>query len=194
MRIKNRLLKIRLVMFVVTLLAVVLLAISYQAGRTSAAQTANPMVLAQVLDVDCPFSAPDIGSTFAKVQDIGAFNVQSADSLIEITFNSRLSAGSMTGNGIIFELRVDDLPSTYGRARALLRNEDLLDRGNQVSMTGIFNALAPGEHTLSLWAYTTNSGSATDVQTDPGCFHADHAVVKEFLPFGTIALPVQLAQ
>lgn len=187
---------VRLSIFVVGSLALALVAASYQAGRTNAAPTVNPTVLAQVVDVSCPATgSADIGSTFAKVQDIDTFNVQSADSLIEITFNGRLFADTMTGNGINFELRVDDLASTYGRARAVLRSDELLnDGGIQASMTGIFDALAPGEHTLSLWAFATNSGTATGVQTDPGCFSTDHAVIKEFLPFGTIALPIQLAQ
>jgi hypothetical protein len=192
---KNRNVTIRLGLLITTLLTLFLLAIGYQAGRTNAAPTARPAVVAQVLDVNCPFSGANIGSDFSKVLDIDTFTVQSSESLIEITFNGRIDADSMTGNGVRFELRVDDSPSPYGRARAIFRSDESTNSGGiQASITGIFDALAPGEHTLSLWALATNNGTATGVRTDPGCFSTDHAVVKEFLPFGTIALPVQLAE
>lgn len=109
------------------------------------------------------------------MQEIDTFNVQSAESLIEVTFNGRLDVDSMTGNAVRFELRGDETGN---------------DGGIHATMTGIFTGLSPGTHTLSLWAQVTNSGTATGVRADPGCFGADHAVVKEYLPFGTIALPL----
>jgi hypothetical protein len=114
---------------------------------------------------------------------------------VEITFNGRIEADSMTGNGVTFELRVDDAPSPLGRARAVFRSDEIVNAGGvQASITAVYDNLDAGTHTLSLWALATNGGSATGVQADPGCFSTDHAVVKEFLPFGSIALPLILTE
>jgi hypothetical protein len=59
--------------------------------------------------------------------------------------------------------------------------------------SAVYENLAAGNHPLSLWAQATNFGSATGVQVDPGCFHSDHIVVKEFLPFGSIAVPLVIS-
>jgi hypothetical protein len=120
--------------------------------------------------------------------------VLSPESLVEITFNGRIEANSMTGNAVRYELRVDDDASPLGRARALLRSNEAGGPGVQASMTAVYENLDAGEHTLSVWAQATNSGSATGVQVDPGCYSSDHAVVKEFLPFGSIAIPLVLSE
>lgn len=159
------------------------------ATQANAAPTMRPNVRAQVLDVTC--DSGNVGSTFAKVLDIDTFDVQSADSLLEITFEGRIDVDSMTGNGVRFELRVDDMPSSYGRARAVVRSDESSNAGGvHASFTGIFDSLAPGEHTLSIWAEATNGGTATGVRVDPGCFSTDHVIVQEFLPFGVLALPL----
>ena len=67
--------------------------LSFQAGRSSAAPSVKPAVIAQVLNVNCPSADVNIGSTYTKIQDIDVFTVQSTDSLVEITFNGRLHAG-----------------------------------------------------------------------------------------------------
>lgn len=161
---------------------------SHHTTQASAVPTMRPNVRAQVLDVQC--GSGNVGSSFAKVLDIDTFDVQSADSLLEITFEGRIDVDSMTGNGVRFELRVDDAPSPYGLARALVRSDEVGNAGGiHASFTGMFDSLAEGEHTLSLWAQATNNGTATGVRVDPGCFSTDHVVIKEYLPFGTLALP-----
>lgn len=112
-----------------------------------------------------------------KVGDIGSFMKAAADSTIELTFNARLSASS--GTGVRFELRVDDTPTTQGRARAALRaNEIGPALGRPASITAVFPALAAGPHMVSLWAVGVN-GNATQVFADIGCWQSDHVVVRE---------------
>ena len=166
----------------------------YQAAATSAAPSVSPAVSAQVLSVTCPDNFPDIGTGYAKVTDIDTFTALSSESLVEITVNTRLYAATMTGNAVRFEVRVDDAASPLGRSRALLRSIETGTGGVPVSMTAVFDNLDAGEHTLSLYAQATNFGTATDVGVDPGCFGADHAVVNEFLPFGSIAIPLVLSE
>lgn len=194
MNIPKRKRALRMVVLVIALCIVAGGWFSYQAGRTSAAPSVSPAVTAQVLEVDCP-SSVTVGSTYSKVQDIGDFSTQSPESLVEITFNARLLARTMTGNGVRFEIRVDDQPSPIGRARAVFRSDEASnDGGIQASITAVYDNLSAGPHTLSLWAQATNSGSATGVMSDPGCFHNDHAVIKEFLPFGAVALPLVMGE
>ena len=181
--------------FEVRLAAVALLIVGlaaaavFRLGQASAAPSLSPAVIATSLAADCPVFGVAIGSSFTKVGDIGPFEVRSAGSLIEATFHGRINAGSMTGQAVIFELRVDDAPSSAGRARALIRSTEAGGPGVNASLGGFFDGLAPGMHTASLWAQTTHSGTAQEVMWNKNCFAADHVTVLEYLPFGAVALP-----
>ena len=84
----------------------------------------------------------------------------------------------MTATGARFELRVDDQPTSNGRARAVLKAAEVGSDGVPVSITGLFTNLATGAHTISLWVEGIN-GSGTGATYDPGCCAADHVVVEE---------------
>jgi len=180
---------------VVALVAVALLlaAAGYTAGRLSAAPSASPPLRVTVLNPTC--TGINATSTFSKIGNIGTFEVQAADSLVETAFHGRLYAASTNGTGVIFELRVDDAPSTVGRIRGILKSAELGGSvGRAVSMAGFFEGLAPGTHTVSMWAQVANGNTASTVMYDNGCWSSDHVVIKEYLPFGSVALPAVLGQ
>lgn len=93
------------------------------------------------------------------------FTKKSADSKIEVYVNSRFAGGSFNGtNGVRFAPRVDGQQAdfvTTGSIRTTNTTEFL-------SMIGIFENLAAGSHTVSIYAQTAPSGTSTGVLTDPG--------------------------
>lgn len=142
-------------------------AISTMAARISA------------FNVTCK-SIPSISPNFAKLIDIGTFNKVDTASIIEAEFNGRIYVGNFTsGTGAIFELRVDDVESEVGWARAVFRSVDV-GTYKQVSITGLFKNLPEGNHMLSIWVRTSNGGAGTTAMVDPGCWSSDVALIKEF--------------
>jgi hypothetical protein len=120
-----------------------------------------------------------VTTTYQKLGDMGTFNKISDTSTVEIQFNGRLAVvTSMVGTGVRFELRVDNVATTNGRARSLVKAAEVGVDGVQSSITGIFTNLMAGTHTVSLWAVGAN-GDATNAMWDPGCWSSDHVVVKE---------------
>ena len=117
------------------------------AGLTTAG-----LVKTTVLDVNCG-PGVDYSTTFKKLADIGTFAKVRANSTIEVTFNGRLYVDSMVAaaTGARFELRVDGVPTTNGRARASLRRSEVGGGGVPASITGIFTGLSAGAHTVSMW-------------------------------------------
>jgi len=115
-----------------------------------------------------------------KVMDVGAFNVADPSSVVELKLNGRFGATSIDGYGAIFDLRVDDLPVTIGRARIPLKPSEVGFFGDDVpaSMTAMFTGLAPGSHTASLWV-TGISGGGTQAGINRGGWNTDHLVVLE---------------
>lgn len=151
-------------------------------GPPGAQGPAGPATLAgfKVLQVGCPPSAGVAEDTFKKLVDVGTFEKLVA---AEATFNGRVSAQSMTGSGVVFELRIDDVSSTNGPARVVLKAAEAESEAGAlasmpVSITGIFSGLAAGTHSVSVWAAGTY-GAGTDVLVNPGCWSNDHVVLKE---------------
>jgi hypothetical protein len=180
-------------LFVVAL-AALLAAAGFAAGRLSAAPTARPAIVTTVLEPSCT-SISDVSATYTKIGDLGTFEVQSADSLVETTFHGRVYASATNGTGVRYELRVDDAATGEGRIRAILKAAETGGSvGRAVSMSGFWYGLAVGSHTVSLWAQTANGTDSDTVMYDNGCWSADHVTIKEFLPFGTVALPAILRE
>jgi hypothetical protein len=141
--------------------------------------TSAGLVTATVLDVNC-VGVATYSTSFTKVADIGAFTKQLAGSTVEVTFNGRLYVDSMSAEsrGARFELRVDNQPTTHGRARAKLTPTEVAGGGVQSTITGVFTGLEAGTHTVSIWIEGVFAGG-TDAMLDPGCWKTDHVVVKE---------------
>jgi len=131
-----------------------------------------------VLNVTCSTPVP-VNTTYAKVADIGSFSKLVADSRLEITYFGRVQVATFDGStGAIFELRVDNVATTVGRARATLKDTDAGTRGIQVNMSGIFTGYATGTHTVSVWVRTFY-GTGTEARVDPGCWQSDHVIIRE---------------
>ncbi|MEN8230770.1 MAG: collagen-like protein [Bacteroidota bacterium] len=125
-------------------------------------------------------SLASVGNTYEKLTDIGSFSKENDGSFIEATFNGRIAVtGSFGGSGARFELRIDDVPSSVGRARASLKASEGGNDGITVSITGIFTGLTAGTHTVSMWVAGT-SGTTTNLMTDPGCWSSDVVIVREY--------------
>ena len=156
-----------------------------------ASAAGQPMVATTVLDVDCPFSWVNFGETYTKIADIGSFTVLRPAPVVEVTFNGRIYVyGFQDGaSGAKFELRIDDQPTTNGRARATLRDAEAGHPGVQSSITGIFTGLTGGTHTVNMWVKGVH-GSGGGAMYDHGCFRTDHVVIKEYVPFGAAFLPL----
>lgn len=133
---------------------------------------------ATVLQVNCVGDVT-YGTNYVKVGDLGVFTKQQAASTMELTFNGRLSATTITNStGCTFELRVDNAASTLGWARAVVKAAEAGGVGVQSSITGMFTGLAAGSHTVSMWVKSLQGGG-TGAYVDPGCWSSAHVVIKE---------------
>lgn len=122
---------------------------------------------------------PTVTSSFQKIANLGTFTKAAADTMAEVNFSTTLYTASSTGTGTVFELRIDDQPTTLGKATALTR-----DPGKFITahLQGVFPGLAAGTHTVSIWALSTN-GNATQAMYDAGCFNSagvNNVYVEEF--------------
>ena len=138
---------------------------------------ASSLIKTTVIDASCPPSI-SLTTTYAKIGDIGNFTKTELGSIMEITFQGRIRIATVTSAGAIFELRVDDIASSVGRARAVVKSGEAGSDGVMSTLTGLFPGLSVGTHTVSLWA-RTSSGTATGAMWDPGCWSADVVIAKE---------------
>jgi len=92
--------------------------------------------------------------------------------------------------GAKFELRVDGIVRRGDpRVRARVYEAEAGFPGAPASMTGIYQGLSVGEHTLSVWVSGSHGGGG-QVAVDAGCWSTDHVVIKEFLPLWASFVPV----
>ncbi len=177
---------------VIVVLSVILMFTLVQSPRSTKAapQTAGAQMLGvSVINVNTLFIT-DVTTTFTKLGDLGIFSVNSADSLLELTFNGRISTGNLlTSTGLIFELRVDDTPSPIGLAQAIVTQDVNTSFGLPAVFTGFFSGLSVGDHTASIWVRTKDQ-TATNASIDPANIGANVLIVKEHLPFGVAYLPM----
>ena len=86
------------------------------------------------------------------------------DSKLEVTFNSRVNAGTFIGSsGILFEIRVDGVTADYDNVGAITTSGSI----DYISMFAVFSGLSTGNHTIEVYARTF-SGSTTNTLIDPG--------------------------
>jgi hypothetical protein len=119
------------------------------------------------------------GDSWTRITNVGTFTKASAASYVRLELSSTFSFTIGSSTGAVLELRVDDKPTTMGRASLLLR-----ESGDAVpgTIAGVFKGLTSGSHTLSVWTRAVN-GTATDVRVDPGCFNsfgANNVLVTQF--------------
>jgi hypothetical protein len=133
---------------------------------------------------------PNISNTWTRIHDVGNFMVANPGSLVEVTFQGRLSVASMTGNGVIFELRVDNASPGYDSGQGLV---ELSQVNMHVSNTfsGYWSGLSAGLHTVSIWVSTeAQDETGTVANMNPGGWPSTIVIVKEYLPVGSTYLPV----
>ncbi len=170
--------------------ALVALLLVQNAARpvSGAAGAFSPNVRHTILNVSC-ISAPAFTSTYTKITDVGDFEVLGSESVVELTYQGRVNVDTLTGTtGTIYELRVDDLPSSLGRGRAHVNTVG--SAGEFVTFTAVFPDLAPGTHTASVWIRTSLGNSGTGGRIDPGCWSTDVIIVREYTAFGATFLPM----
>jgi len=121
-------------------------------------------------------SISSASTSYTKIADLGTFTKNGTQTFIELCFQSTFRVGSMTASGVYYELRIDNNPTTLGKANLLLREDGINTPG---SISGVFTGLNAGTHTVSIWAKKAN-GNATSVYYDSGCFSDGRSlIVKE---------------
>lgn len=117
----------------------------------------------------CPHLA-SINTTPQKLADLATITKARDDSTLRLELVTRLFVDSMTGTGVVYELRVDDAPTAIGAARALVPSSQ---QGNPVAapFLGHFEGISAGEHMVSIWVHSY-AGTAANVMTDPGCWNS----------------------
>lgn len=150
-------------------------------GLDSTRLARRPIVTSPVTERGCYNSLSGVNTTFQKLLDFATFTKARDDTLVRLDLANRFYVDSMTGGGAIFELRVDDVPTTLGYASTLIRSSDVKRYMTQ-PMFGVFENLPAGEHTVSMWV-RVNYGSATSAMLDPGCWNSagvNSLLVTEF--------------
>ncbi len=126
---------------------------------------------------DCNSGNTDfVEDDYTKVADLGEFTKTLDESIMELTFNGTLYARTFEGTGAKFELRVDDQPTTLGRARVSIKTPEV---AHQASIIGLFENLSIGTHTASIWVSGAH-GDGTFALVDAGCWSSDVLITKEF--------------
>ncbi len=179
---------------IIVFLSVILVLTLLQSPRSTQAapQAAGAQKLGVTVFYVSNSSLAPVTSTYAKLANLGTFTVHSDDSLLELTYNGRIYAvipDISTATGVIFELRVDDTTSSFGRARAHIRKVEGGSGGIPISFSGMFSGFSKGDHTASVWVRTP-SGTATEAMVNPGGWESNVLIVKEHLPFGVSFLPM----
>ena len=125
-------------------------------------------------------STPSVTTTYTEIGQLGTFTVNDSTTFIKLTLQTNVYAMTMSGaKGVIFELRVDDLPTTIGNATALIRTTGTFD---PISIVGVFQGLKVGIHDVNLYV-KTDAGTATDAGWDEGCFNSagtNNVLVEEY--------------
>ncbi|WP_345969579.1 hypothetical protein WCX72_09620 [Sulfurimonas sp. HSL1-6] len=130
-----------------------------------------------------PLTGTFVGE-FVKIGDMGSYVKQQDASVLEIQYSGRICVGVIADDQVVFELRVDDTPSSAGPARSMLQyGEEGCLPSHPATITGIFDGLSAGSHTVSMWVRAESSGMAvgsTNALYNPADSSADHLVIKEF--------------
>jgi hypothetical protein len=110
-----------------------------------------------------------------KLGDYVTFTKASAESTIEVRMNTRASSGTFSGGatGVLFEVRIDDATTSLNNAAAIQSTNTI----DFLTVYAVFQSLAAGTHTVSVWI-RTNAGASSAVGLDPGGW-GGRIIVKE---------------
>lgn len=126
-----------------------------------------------------------VSTSFQKIADLGTFVKLNSSTIIELNYQTNFMISLTGSGGVIFQLRVDGNGPSIGEAAFMLKSDN---SGINMpgSIYGIYEALAVGSHTVSIWVKRTaltGSGGVTSGAIDPGCFNGSNTntiIVKEF--------------
>lgn len=105
-------------------------------------------------------------ATWQKMGDYLTFTKSAAASSVEVHCNTRAGAGGFShALGVRFQLRIDDAASSISNDAAITISNAV----EFISMFAVFQGLAAGAHTVSIWT-RTNSGTSANVVLDPSGF------------------------
>jgi hypothetical protein len=109
----------------------------------------------------------NVPSTWVKLNTTTGthtFTKSSGTTKLEVYVNSRFSVGTISGtSGVHFQVRVDNNTPTFGNEGSILTS----NTSDFLAILAVFQNISAGNHTVSLWAQTAPSGSATSVMVDP---------------------------
>lgn len=137
----------------------------------------NSTKYTSIVPPGCQFLA-NATDVFAKIVDLGTFTKDDLDTKIELMFQTHLKYLAVSGAfGVQYELRIDNLATTNGNARA---SAQIVGQPINTSIFGLFTGLSTGIHTVSIWTKASSiGGTATNVFYDSGCWDSTNLTVKE---------------
>jgi hypothetical protein len=114
-------------------------------------------------------------SAMAQLDNLFTFTKKSASSIIEVHFNSRVFSGTFGSGttGAVFEIRIDGNEPNYGNRGAITSSAT----HQFVSIFSVFTSLAAGNHTVSVWGFSTD-GTVSNFVLDSGGF-GGRIIIKE---------------
>ncbi len=118
---------------------------------------------------------------YFKIGDIGTFNKENDNTLLELIMNCHVVVSSYSGtNGLYFQVRIDDQPTSFGKMEFVAFNPN--SAYTYFTPTGFFPGISSGQHTISVWAgIYWAGGTVTGVMVNPGGYNfASRMMVKEF--------------
>lgn len=125
-------------------------------------------------------AAVNVSSTWTKLNTTSGahtFSKSSDATKIEVYVNSRFGIGTLSGaNGVQFQVRVDNHVAAFENLGSIRTS----NTSEFLSIFAVFESLPAGNHTVSIWARTLPSGTATSVDVDPGGW-GGKIIVKETL-------------
>lgn len=166
--------------------------LSIRQAEAAPLQAFDPPVLVTALPVK--EASTTIFLQPVKIGDIGNFSIHNPASLVEITYQGRLSYLGI--GGTLFQLRVDNKPLAKFTGEFAIQ-----DNNPNANVPATFSGyLEPAsasptcgacEHTVSLWAWEFEGGMIEGrAVMNPGGLEGSVVMVKEYMPFGNSYIPV----
>jgi hypothetical protein len=111
-------------------------------------------------------SATDVGTSWTKLgTGTHSFTKNQSDTEIEVYVNSRFSVDSLDAGAVVFQVRIDDVNTPdYDNQGSIMTSHS----SEFLSILAVFEDMPAGIHTVSIWARTVPSGTASYVIVDPG--------------------------
>ncbi|MDQ7063707.1 MAG: hypothetical protein Q9P90_05605 [candidate division KSB1 bacterium] len=119
----------------------------------------------------------DVGNTWTKLNTGDTSNIfrkRFDETYVEVFVNSRVMVETLTGTGILFQVRLSGQEPTWETRGSMIKASS----DYYLSFMGVFERLPAGSYDVEIWTQVPNSGNATKVLFDPGGYNGG-IVVKE---------------